>query len=99
MKAIDDKTLEVTLKAPTPWFVKTAGALDPVRGPAEAMIEKFGVDWIKPENIVSNGAYILAENSPGERVAGQAQPELLEQRQDRDRGSPVPRPSMTRTRA
>ena len=68
IKAIDAKTLEVTLKAPTPWFVKTLAHSTLFAAP-KATIEKFGnVDWVKPENIVSNGAYILAENSPGERV-------------------------------
>ena len=33
-----------------------------------AVVEKFGNDWTKPENIVGNGAYVLADNSPGERV-------------------------------
>lgn len=67
VKALDDKTLEVTLSKPVPYFVKmTAHAtLFPV---PQAVVEKFGQDWTKPENIVGNGAYTLAENSPGERV-------------------------------
>ncbi len=67
VKAIDDKTLEVSLKAPTPWFVKTLAHSTLFAAP-KATIEKFGADWTKPENMVSNGSYILAENSPGERV-------------------------------
>ncbi|MEQ1771689.1 MAG: peptide ABC transporter substrate-binding protein [Devosia sp.] len=67
VKAIDDKTLEVTLKASTPWFVKTLAHSTLFAAP-KATIDKFGADWTKPENIVSNGSYILAENSPGERV-------------------------------
>lgn len=67
VKAIDDKTLEVTLKASTPWFVKTLAHATLFPAP-QATVEKFGQDWTKPENIVSNGAYTLAENSPGERV-------------------------------
>ena len=31
------------------------------------MIEEFGEDWTKPENIVSNGAYVLTEHLPNER--------------------------------
>ena len=67
VKAIDDKTLEVTLSKPVPYFVRmTAHAtLFPI---PQAVVEKFGADWTKPENIISNGAYVLAENSPGERV-------------------------------
>ena len=37
------------------------------------MTEK-GTDWTKPENIVGNGAYVLAENSPGERVVVKRNP-------------------------
>jgi oligopeptide transport system substrate-binding protein len=67
VKAIDDKTLEVTLAKPVPYFVRTTAhaTLFPV---PQSVVEKFGADWTKPENIVGNGAYVLAENSPGERV-------------------------------
>jgi len=67
VKAIDDKTLEVDLSKPVPYFVRmTAHAtLYPI---PQAVVEKFGADWTKVENIVGNGAYLLAENSPGERV-------------------------------
>jgi oligopeptide transport system substrate-binding protein len=67
VKAIDDKTLEVSLAKPVPYFVRTTAhaTLFPI---PQAVVEKFGKDWTKPENIVGNGAYVLAENSPGERV-------------------------------
>jgi oligopeptide transport system substrate-binding protein len=73
VKAIDDKTFEVTLKASTPWFVKALahGTLFPVN---EKVVTQFGADWTKPENIVGNGAYVLAENSPGERVVVKRNP-------------------------
>ena len=67
VKAIDDKTLEVDLNKSVPYFVRmTAHAtLFPI---PQAVVAKFGNDWTKPENIVGNGAYVLAENKPGERV-------------------------------
>ncbi|HVY52261.1 MAG TPA: peptide ABC transporter substrate-binding protein [Devosia sp.] len=67
VKAIDDKTLEVDLNKSVPYFVRaTAHAtLFPI---PQSVVEKFGNDWTKPENIVGNGAYVLAENKPGERV-------------------------------
>jgi oligopeptide transport system substrate-binding protein len=67
VKAIDDKTLEVTLNASIPYFVRmtTHPTMFPV---PHAVVEKFGQGWTKPENIVGNGAYTLAENNPGERV-------------------------------
>ena len=65
--AKDDNTLVVTLNKSVPYFVRaTAHAtLFPI---PQAVVEKFGNDWTKPENIVGNGAYVLAENKPGERV-------------------------------
>src|SRR3954470_16076962 len=53
VKAIDDKTLEVDLSKPVPYFVRmTAHAtLYPI---PQAVVEKFGADWTKPENIVGN---------------------------------------------
>lgn len=67
VKAIDDQTLEVTLSSPRPYFLKTTvvTTLFPV---PQKVVEKFGKDWVKPENIVSNGAYVLKQNSPGELV-------------------------------
>jgi oligopeptide transport system substrate-binding protein len=66
-KAIDAATLEVTLKAPTPYFLEmlTHQATYPV---SKASIEKLGADWIKPGNLVSNGAYTLAEFVPGDHI-------------------------------
>ena len=40
----------------------------------QSVVEKAGADWTKPENIVGNGAYILTENSPGERVTVKRNP-------------------------
>lgn len=61
VRALDDKTLEIILRAPTPYFIEllTHQATFPVYAPA---IEKYGEDWIKPGNLVSNGAYVVAEN-------------------------------------
>ncbi len=67
VRAIDDKTLEVTLSFSSPWFIRTLSHATLFPAP-KAVIEEFGIDWTKPENIVGNGAYILTENTPGERV-------------------------------
>ena len=47
VKAVDDKTLEVTLKASTPWFVKTLAHSTLFAAP-KATIAKFGADWTSP---------------------------------------------------
>ena len=67
VKAVDDHTFQVTLSSPTPYFplMTTHPTLFPV---PTAVVQKFGADWTKPENIVGNGAYTLKVNSPGERV-------------------------------
>ncbi|TIU29983.1 MAG: peptide ABC transporter substrate-binding protein, partial [Mesorhizobium sp.] len=67
VKAIDANTLEVTLKAPTPYFLEmlTHQATYPVN---KASIEKLGADWIKAGNLVSNGAYTLAEWIPNDHM-------------------------------
>jgi len=67
VKAIDDKTLEVSLAFSSPWFVRTLSHATLFPAP-KAVIEAKGIDWTKAENIVGNGAYTLAENTPGERV-------------------------------
>lgn len=67
VKAVDDSTFEVTLNAPTPYFLEmlTHQATYPVN---KANVEKFGADFVKPGNLVSNGAYTLAEFVPNDRV-------------------------------
>ncbi|TIR58986.1 MAG: peptide ABC transporter substrate-binding protein, partial [Mesorhizobium sp.] len=67
VKAIDANTLQVTLKAPTPYFLEmlTHQATYPVN---KASIDKLGADWIKPGKLVSNGAYTLAEWVPNDHM-------------------------------
>ena len=67
VKAIDDHTLEVTLFAPTPYFIDLLGHQTglPVH---PASVEAHGTDFVKPENIVTNGAYTLAEFIPNAHV-------------------------------
>ena len=67
VKAIDAETFEVTLNAPTPYFLEmlTHQATYPVHAPS---IEKLGADLIKPGNLVSNGAYTLAEFVPNDHI-------------------------------
>lgn len=63
VRAVDDKTLEITLKAPTPYFVEQLTHYTAFPVPKH-LVEKFGDDWIKKENIASNGAYVLDEWVP-----------------------------------
>jgi oligopeptide transport system substrate-binding protein len=67
VKAVDDMTLEVTLNAPTPYFLEmlTHQATYPVH---RASVEKLGNDFTKPGNLVSNGPYTLAEFVPNDHI-------------------------------
>lgn len=58
VKAVDDYTFEVTLKAPTPYFetVLPFSTFYPVR---LDIIDEFGDAWTEPANYPSNGAYLL----------------------------------------
>ncbi len=67
VKAIDASTLEITLEAPTPYFIEllTHQTGLPLH---QASVEKLGADFVKPGNMVSNGAYTLAEFLPNSHV-------------------------------
>lgn len=64
--AIDDHTLEVRLSAALPYFPQMTTHSTTFPAP-QKVIAQHGDAWTKPENIVSNGAYILTEHLPQER--------------------------------
>ena len=66
VKAVDDLTFEVTLSAPLPYFPQMTTHSTTFPSP-QKVIEEHGAEWTKPENIVSNGAYVLTEHLPNER--------------------------------
>lgn len=65
--AVDDYTLVVKLRAPTPFFEELSGFYTyfPVH---QKTVETFGDDWTKPENIVCNGPYKLVHWIPQKEV-------------------------------
>jgi oligopeptide transport system substrate-binding protein len=67
MRAVDDKTLEITLERPTPYFLQLLAhqtAL-PVH---QSNVEKFGDDFVKPGNMVSDGAYVLSDDIANDHI-------------------------------
>ncbi len=60
VRAVDDRTLEVRLSKPVPYFaaMTTYATLFPVHA---ATVETHGAKWTAPGNMVSNGAYVLRE--------------------------------------
>ena len=67
IRALDEKTLEITLKAPTPYFLEllTHQSTYPVN---RASLERLGANWIKPGNLISNGAFTLTEWVPNDHI-------------------------------
>lgn len=64
VRAVDDRTLEVTLTQPTPYFVKMLSHSSMFPAP-RAVIEAHGDDWTQPGNLVGNGAYTLVSHDLG----------------------------------
>ncbi|WP_292898397.1 peptide ABC transporter substrate-binding protein [Nitratireductor sp.] len=67
VKAVDERTLEITLEQPTPYFLEllTHQTGLPVNPKA---VEAYGTDFVAPENIVTNGAYKLVSFQPGDKI-------------------------------
>ncbi len=63
VKSIDDRTLEVTLGQPTPYFPELVAFYTFYPVPV-AVVEEHGTRWTRPQNIVGNGAYKLTEYRP-----------------------------------
>ncbi|MBX2804800.1 MAG: peptide ABC transporter substrate-binding protein [Hyphomicrobiales bacterium] len=77
VEAVDETTLKITLESPTPYFL---GALThytayPV---PKHVVEDKGADWIKIENIVTNGPYKAIEWVPGSHVKTEKNPEYYD---------------------
>lgn len=67
VRVVDDRTLEVELVGPTPFFPSVVTYITWYPVPRQA-VEAHGDQWTRPEHIVTNGAFHLAEDSPRERV-------------------------------
>ena len=63
VKALDDYTIEVNLVNPTPFFPGVV-SFPPLRPVHQKTIEAYGDRWTRPEHIVGNGPFILAEWIP-----------------------------------
>jgi len=73
VRALDDRTLEITLKAPTAYFLDMlthhmAYPLHP------ASVEEHGTAWTRPGNLVGNGAFMLDEWVPQSHIRLGANP-------------------------
>ncbi|WP_171173306.1 peptide ABC transporter substrate-binding protein [Ruegeria sp. HKCCD8929] len=73
VKAIDDKTLEITLAQATPFFIEllTHQTGLPVH---PASVEAHGADFVQPGNMVSNGAFTLKSNILNDKIVLEKNP-------------------------
>lgn len=67
VRAIDERTLEVELDSPTPYFLDLVSftTYKPVR---TDLIDAVGDDWVKPEHILTNGPYHLESWRINDRI-------------------------------
>lgn len=79
-KALDNQTLEVTLKNPTPFLLSLISSHYAWYPVPIKVISKFGsltgksTRWTKPENMVSNGPFRLTEWVPNQRIVMERNP-------------------------
>src|SRR5690606_12730307 len=64
VKAIDDKTLEITLETPTPYLLAALTHYTAYPVPSH-IVEAHGEEWSQIGNLVANGPYIPVEWVPG----------------------------------
>jgi oligopeptide transport system substrate-binding protein len=67
VRALDDRTLEVRLKNPTPYFLDLVSfyTFFPVH---QGCVERHGKDWTRPEHIVGNGPFTLDQHRVNDRI-------------------------------
>jgi oligopeptide transport system substrate-binding protein len=63
VEAIDDYTFRLTLNQPAPYFIGLL-AHQFFRIVPQQAIDKYGKEWVKPQNIVTSGAFKVKEHSP-----------------------------------
>ncbi|MFD2238933.1 peptide ABC transporter substrate-binding protein [Aureimonas populi] len=74
VRAVDDKTLEITLERPTPFFIEllTHQTGLPVH---PATVEAQGANFVRPGTMVSNGAFTLAAQVANDHIRVEKNPE------------------------
>jgi len=77
VKAIDDQTLQIKLKQPVPYLLQilAESLAFPVK---KDVVEKFGSQWTRPANIVSNGPFKLIEWKVAEKIVLERDPHFYD---------------------
>ncbi len=74
VKAVDPKTLQLTLRAPTPYFLSLLNhfswfPLHPATILAHGDISTIGSQWTKPGNYVGNGPFVLTTWQANKKIS------------------------------
>jgi oligopeptide transport system substrate-binding protein len=77
VRAVDERTLEVTLEHPTGYFLELLTHYTAFPVPKH-VIEAKGPDWVKPGNFVSNGAFYITEWTPHARIVATKNPNFYD---------------------
>jgi len=67
LKVLDPYTLQVTLENPTHYWLDLV-AFQTAMPVNKKCVEKYGDKWTRPENIVTNGAFMLKKWNPKDRL-------------------------------
>lgn len=67
VRAVDERTFQITLEYPAPFLPQMLTHYTTYPVPKHA-VEQHGDNWVQPENIVTNGAYVLAEWRPNDYI-------------------------------
>jgi oligopeptide transport system substrate-binding protein len=67
VRAIDDRTLEIAFRCQVPYVGELLTHFTTFAVPRHA-VEKHGDQWTRPENIVTNGAYVLKRWVPNDHI-------------------------------
>jgi oligopeptide transport system substrate-binding protein len=77
VRAVDEKTLEITLEGPTGYFLELLTHYTAFPVPRH-VIEQKGGEWVKPGNFVSNGAFYVTEWTPHARIVSSKNPKFYD---------------------
>ncbi len=75
-RAIDDRTVEIRVAYPTPYLPTILMAWGEPQ--PRHVIEEFGMAWVRPENIVVSGPYIITDWRTGNYIRLEANPDFYE---------------------
>ena len=78
-KAIDPRTLQLTLRQPTPFLLHALAFYPWFPVPTKVIAQFGGLDrkataWTRPANFVSNGAYVLKDWRPNQKIVATRSP-------------------------